>query len=210
MSKDFMAEVSEDFEQCWHAAKLHIQSQVDGPLGWYKARPEPPFLEHMSVIIGNQLFFIRVEDVNMQLEIPGELEGLFLIADGCKGYACVMPMGKSEGDWVPAFGGWGLLDARTLEPVNPPDLASDEPIEMSDWELHDFAVKFVRDLIQEKGFEVMAWQTNPIVEPSLWFLLPDAKMWVVVRAVRYPGKKAEKPETLPSIRSYVKAKSAGV
>ena len=60
MNNTFMAEVSEDFAKCWHAARSHLQDQVDKPLGWQKVNLDPPFLEHMSIVMGNQLFFIQL------------------------------------------------------------------------------------------------------------------------------------------------------
>ncbi len=200
MNNTFMAEVSEDFAKCWHAARSHLQDQVDKPLGWQKVNLDPPFLEHMSIVMGNQLFFIQLEDVDQQLETPGNPEGLFYIANGCKGYACVMPMRKSSGEWAPATGGWGLLDARTRKPVTPPDLITDELIELTDWELHSCAVQIIKEEIEKNSDELVSSQTNPDVEPSLWCDGPDGSFWFVVRAVRYPEKKADKPDTLPKFQ----------
>jgi hypothetical protein len=39
----------------------------------------------------------------------------------------------------------GLVDAQTGRPINPVALVNDELIEMTDWELQDFAVQIVRD-----------------------------------------------------------------
>jgi hypothetical protein len=59
---------SEEFARCWHAAGRHIQTKVQGPLNsWLKANLTPPFLEHLSFRLGNQLFFIRIEDVDGNL-----------------------------------------------------------------------------------------------------------------------------------------------
>ena len=53
---------SHDFIAAWSAAGSHLQSCIpDGSLVWLKARLEPPFLEHLSFRIGNQLFFVRLE-----------------------------------------------------------------------------------------------------------------------------------------------------
>lgn len=92
-----MAEVTEDFARCWNAAGLHIQNQAQGPLqSWLRAHLNPPFLEHLSFRLGNQLFFIHLEDVDGRLETPGNPGGLLAIADGCAGHACVMPGGADR------------------------------------------------------------------------------------------------------------------
>jgi hypothetical protein len=113
-----------------------------------------------------------------------------------------MPMKKKliGGAWVPDNPGWGLLDARTKARINPIDLVTDEKIEMTDWELHDFAVQVVRDQLIKEGRKLMSTQGNPAVDPSIWFV-GDSKgpEWVVVRAVRYPSKDAHRPPNWSSI-----------
>jgi hypothetical protein len=76
-----MHEVSEEFAHCWRAAGRQIQKQAQGPLhSWLKANLNPPFLEHLSFRLGNQLFFIRIEDVDGGLKVPGSLNGLLSAA----------------------------------------------------------------------------------------------------------------------------------
>jgi hypothetical protein len=189
-------DMSPEFLECWKAAGIHISNQVQGGLqSWLKATPFPPFLEHLSFRLGNQNFYIRVTDVSGELEGPGSEIGLFAIADGSQGHACIMPMRKKLfGGWVTDRPGWGLIDARTGRTVNPIELVSDERIEMSDWELQDFAVQVVRTQIEKEGFKLMSWQGNPNVDPALWFIGESKRPeWVVVRAVRYPVKEAVRP-----------------
>ena len=50
-------------------------------------------------------------------------------------------MREKAGTWSPEVPGWGLLDAHTGRAVDPLTLISDETIEMSDWEVQDFAVR---------------------------------------------------------------------
>jgi hypothetical protein len=65
-------EVSAEFARCWHAAGSHIQSRLQDPLrSWLKTSLIPPFLEHMSFRLGNQLFFLRIEDVDAGSNVPG-------------------------------------------------------------------------------------------------------------------------------------------
>ena len=69
-----MHEASPEFERCWSAAGAHHNSQVqDGLQSWLRAHLTPPFLEHLSFRLGNQLFFIRLEDVEGRLKVPGPL-----------------------------------------------------------------------------------------------------------------------------------------
>ncbi len=180
-----MAEVTEDFARCWNAAGLHIQNQAQGPLqSWLRAHLNPPFLEHLSFRLGNQLFFIQLEDVDGRLETPGNPEGLLAIAEGCAGHACLMPMRRVGVDWEPTELGWGLVDARTRKPIDPPVLISDEKIVMTDWELQDFAAQVVRDDLTKEGRELMSWNGDPRITPSLWFIGDAGPEWVIVRTRR--------------------------
>jgi hypothetical protein len=86
-----------------------------------------------------------------------------------------------------------LVGALTGEAIHPVTLISDEKIEMTDWEVRDFAVQIVRDHLNQTGRELMSWQGNPGVDPSLWFVNNSGPEWVVVRAARYPTLKSERP-----------------
>ena len=195
-----MAEVNEEFSRCWQAAGVHIQNQAQGPLqSWLRAHLNPPFLEHLSFRLGNQLFFIQIQDVDDILEMPGHLGGLLSIAYGCNGHACLMPMQKISGEWRCVGPGWGLIDARTEITVNPVALISNESIEMTDWELQDFAVQVVRDQLVKDGRQLMSWQGNPNVDPSIWFVGDNGPEWVVVRAARWPERDAAVPENIAQI-----------
>lgn len=189
-------EMTPAFLECWKAAGIHMGKQVQGGMpSWLKATPYPPFLEHLSFRLDNQNFFVRVQDADDQIEGPGSLQGLLSIADGCKGHACIMPMKKKFfGGWCAELPGWGLIDARTGAPVNPVDLVSDERIEITEWELQDFAVQVVRTQLEKEGFQLMSWQGNPSVDPAIWFVgASKTPEWVVLRAVRYPENEATRP-----------------
>ena len=189
-----MSEVTSEFARCWQAAGAHIERSAGGRLdAWLRAHLNPPFLEHLSFRLGNQLFFLRVEDEDGRVEGPGSRQGLLSVANGCNGHACLMPMRKKGGEWGAALPGWGLQDAKTQEPVNPPAEISDQKIEMTDWELQDFAVQIARQHIEKEGYELMSWQSNPGVDPSIWFVGNDGPEWVIVKTARYPQKDAELP-----------------
>jgi hypothetical protein len=200
MKEIYMDEASQEFAKCWQAAGIHLQNQAGGKIDtWIKANLEPPFLEHLSFRLGNQLFFIRVEDADEEVVAPGNSEALFTIAEGCNGHACVMPMKKHGDEWRPLLPGWGLLDPNTQQMINPAELISDEKIVMTDWELHDFAVQVVRQQLEGEGKKILTWQSNPGVDPSIWFEGERGPEWVVVREVRYPESDAAIPENIDEI-----------
>lgn len=109
-----MNEISEAFFPCWKAAGIHLSKQVDGGIqSWLRAHPYPPFLEHLSFRLGNQLFFVRVDDVDGKVQGPGNPRGAITAARSANGRACILPMTKKlfGGGWVADMPGWGLLDA---------------------------------------------------------------------------------------------------
>lgn len=129
-------------------------------------------------------------------------KGCSLSRTDVPGYACVMPMRKVGTDWEPTEPGWGLLDARTLKPINPAALISDEKIVMTDWELQDFAVQVVREQLAKEGRRLMSWNGDPRVNPSIWFVGDADPERVVVRAVRYPAAEANLPNNLAEMKAH--------
>lgn len=209
-----MQEMSEAFFHCWKAAGIHLSEQVDGGLqSWLRAHPYPPFLEHLSFRLGNQLFFVRVVDADGHVRGPGNPRGFITAARMAAGRACILPMKKTlyGGAWVADMPGWGLLDPDTSRPIDPVALVTDQKIEMTPWEVHDMAVQFVRDYLQKQGFELMSWQGNPEVEPSIWYIGKTKRPeWVVVRSAKFPADSASRPANWQAIAdSFSKTSSTG-
>lgn len=198
-----MTPMSDEFRTLWFAAGSHLQSCMDGGANtWLRSHHTPPYLEHLSFILGNQLFFIFLIDADGVVESPGSLRGLQRVTEACQGVPCLMPMRRAIGTdvWHPATPGWGLLHAATHEPVMPPELISDEAIEMTDWELQDFAVKIVRNDLEAKGHELMSWNADPEVSPNIWFVGDSqGPEWITVRAARYPSRCAIRPDNLATL-----------
>lgn len=190
---------TDDFGYCWNAAGSHLQNHAQGAINWLKATLSPPFLEHFSFRLGNQLFYVRIEDVDGIVQSPGSLEGLLSVANGCKGHACLMPMKKKGDEWACVVADWGLLDALTGKPINPVAFVSDQKIVMTDWELQDFAVQVVRSDLEKNGRKLMSWQSNPNVDPSIWFVGDNGPEWVIVRAARWPERDAAVPANIADI-----------
>src|SRR5262245_10293198 len=199
--------ISPDFVEMWSAAGRHLARQAQGPLGWLKADLYQPLLEHLSFRLGNQLFFIHVEDSEGMVVEPSDLDRLLWVAQGMAGQACTMPMQRTSGEWRPVLTGWGLQDAQTGSAVDPVALVSDEPILMTDWEVHDFAVQVVRDSLRQDGVEVVQAHSCPSIDPALWIRRRGKLEWVIVRAVRYPMLDAKLPENWRAIAEACRRRS---
>lgn len=204
-----MNEVADDFVRCWQSAGQHLQSQIEhGALNFFRANLTPPFLEHLSFRLGNQIFFIHVTDDEEQIVKPSTVEATLTASEMGKGIPCLMVMQRTMSGWEPKHGGWGLTHAVTGEMVSPLDLVSDELIEMSDWELQDFAIQIVKDHLEKEGCKVNSTASDPNIDPQIWFEGTDGGFhYAVVRGVRYPAKEASLPHNIESIMDYCKQKT---
>jgi hypothetical protein len=197
-----MNKMSDAFMPCWIAAGNHLNNHMDkGNKAWLRAHPYPPFLEHLSFRLGNQLFFVRIEDVDGKIQGPGPKQGHITAASLANGRACIMPMKKTiGGEWRTVIPGWGLLDAENNKAFDPVELITDKNIEMTPWEIHDMAVQIIRDYLKNEGFELMSWVGNPEIDPSIWFIGKSGRPeWVVVRTVKFPEMNASRPKDWNSI-----------
>ena len=195
--------MSDAFFEVWKAAGSHLNRQVDGGIkGWLRAHPYPPFLEHLSFRLGNQLFFVRVEDASGRVNGPGSLDGLRLVARACKGHACLLPMKRKffGGNWVAANPNWGLLYESGHQFVDPHNLVTGEKVAMTAWEIQDMAVQTVCGELEKAGVKVTSWQGNPEVDPSIWFVGSSGNPeWVVVRSALYPNSRGVRPRNWEEI-----------
>jgi hypothetical protein len=89
-----LQETSEDFLQCWRSAGIHLINRVDGGIrSRLRVLPYLPFLEQLCFRLGNQLFFVSLEDADQNAQCPGSIRGLFAAATETKG-RCMLPMKK--------------------------------------------------------------------------------------------------------------------
>ena len=200
-----MHQSSKAFEECWLAAGRHLASQVDtGTLSFFRASLTPPILDHLSFRLGNQIFFVHVRDEAGKVRPPSDLRACKYAADMARGIPCIMDMRQQiDGQWLPAYGGWGLRHPFTRKEIDPVGLISDDLIEISDWELQDFCVQVVRNKISEDGGQILSWNSNPEVTPSIFFVdSSDQQHFVVVCSARSPDT-PEPPANILEIRNRV-------
>ena len=190
-------EPSEDFKRAWQAAGRHL-----GPLGgdgfnWLRANLNPPMAEHLSFRLGNQIFFVFVDAAEFQYDRTNDL--FLKVSREANAVPCIMPMTERLTCYEPSLSGWGLIHAETKVSVNPPDLVSDELVEMTEWELHDFAVHFVKSQVSDEGKNVLSAQSSREIDPSIWYEDGGDAFWVVVREARHPNIKAAMPNNIHDI-----------
>ena len=200
-----MRQPCSEFIDAYNAMGRHfneVRKSMPESLSFLRTQPVPPMIDHLSFKLGNQIFFVYLDPMDDSVEPVSNLDAMIEFAEDSMAIPCLMPMRRARIGWEPATSGWGLIDARTGKPVNPPDLVTGELIEMSDWELHDFAVQVVRNsLAEQEGIDVTSYCSNPGIDPSLWFVDSETgeEGYVVVRSARYPNLEAAPPEDPDSI-----------
>ncbi|MDR1313015.1 MAG: hypothetical protein LBQ12_04800 [Deltaproteobacteria bacterium] len=200
-------QMSREFQALWTLAASYVERLGEGGLVWFKGKLSTPLYEHFSFRLGNQLFFVRLEDSEGRLTAPGSMAGLLEISEACAGVPLLMPMRNQGGIWLPSVPGWGLVDARTREPVDPKRLLTSERIPLTDWELHDAAVKAVTRSLG--GRKILNTSSHPSISPSVWYRGETGAEWVMVRAARHPDADAQPPGNWAQIREACAERGSG-
>lgn len=183
-------EPSKEFAHCWRAAGTHLSNVVGfGKKRFIRSNLTPILLDHLSFMLGNQIFFVHVYDADKAVQSPSSVEACVYVADLGNGVPCVMSMREdSEGNWFPVDDGWGLRHAKTGLHIEPQDYMRDEDVEISDWEVSDIANRRVIDAIKESGGTILSVNSDPKINPSIYFLdQNETPHFVIVAAERYPN-----------------------
>ena len=77
---------------------------------------------------------------------------------------------------------------------------------MTEWEIQSFVVQVVRDQLVKEGRQLMSWNDNPEVNPSLCFVGDAGPEWVVIRAARFPEAEAQRAANFAAIRQTYEAR----
>ena len=202
---------SEDFVPCWQAAGVHLSKMKDlGRKRFIRANLTPIVLEHLSFVLGNQIFFIHVCDANHKVQPPSPVEACIYASELGKGVPCILEMRLDDSQrWVPVHEGWGLKHAETDELINPQNYITDQDVEITDWEIADIANLRVAREIEESGGTILSTNSDPSVHPSLFFLDQDENAhFVVVVTARYPFDPELEEGLIDKIKDQVSSFSA--
>jgi len=199
-------EISLDFKKCWTGARKHLIATSEGEnCRFIRNSLTPILLDHFSFTLGNQIFFIHVNDADNQIDPPSTVDGCIYASKMGKGIPCILTMKKiSDEHWIPANSGWGLRHARTDEPVHPRDLLTNDDIEISDWEVQDIGLRRIVADIKKSGGTIVSFNSDPTVKPSLYFEDEHNTLhFVVLSTSRYPFE----PKLSEDITSEIKKRS---
>ena len=96
--------------------------------------------------------------------------------------------------------GWNLFNTETDEEIIPEHLATTEKIELSRWEMRNYAITYIRRIFEAQHVKVLSFQDTLEVDPQMWFEDSNGKKcWLIIRCETTPKEKAEQAEKLNEI-----------
>lgn len=202
-------DMTPEFVDAWNAAGEHLDPRIaDVGASWLRA-DLPAFREHLSFALGNQLFFVQLTDQDAPDNGWSHPERLAMAVKDADGVGCLLPMHRRDGRWAPTGAGWGLVDPVSEAPIDPVSLLTDEPVLMTDWEVHDVGVQAVRSHLENAGWTIASWQTDLQVDPSV-FAHKDGRMCgFVVRTSDVGPDPAQPPENAARVAEALRARGWG-
>jgi len=189
-------------------AGRHIQqlmNKTPDDFAWIRSELTAPAFDDMNFRYKNQVFSVLVKIFHNGREItPPHRQELFLqetkkynmipcifpvnlnlVATESKyGYGVVIEPGKiPKHEFTPIIATeWNLSHAETGAPINPLNMASDEPVLMSEYELQNFAIRVVINQLKKDGIKLESFCDIPGIVPQLWFQDSNGKIcWVYVQ-----------------------------
>ena len=201
--------ITPDFKACWMAAGKHLNLRVrDAGASWLRAEL-PPFREHLSFALGNQIFFLQIMDAQSPKNGWVQPDRLNSVVKDANGIGCLMPMRLENETWRPIELGWGLIDYRSKEPINPFELVTDEQVEMTQWEIHDVGIQAVRQHLVKTGWKIDSWQNDLHVDPSIFAHKDGQLSGFVVRTSNLGPDKAGRPANASNIAEQMRERGWG-
>ncbi|MCM1265898.1 MAG: hypothetical protein NC200_06835 [Candidatus Gastranaerophilales bacterium] len=176
---------------------------------WIRAEYTYPAFDSMNFMYKNKIFsiIIDIQDYDGNSYLPEEYIKRQLYAAKknnlipCKFPVVVDNPHEPDLSTVKALHeGWNLEHTQTNELIFPEQIATTEKIPMSEWEMRNFAIVFVRKYLAAKQLKVLSFQDTLEVDPQIWFEDANSeKCWIVVRCSKYPDTEVPKPEKLKEI-----------
>lgn len=197
----------------WLQQELNKFSEKEWHTGahWLKNDLTYPCFEHFSISYKNQIFCILIDIIDADTNVsflPSKTKELLI--ENCIENNCIPclykllvknPIKPIYNTIRPISSGWNLTNAITNEQVFPEKLVSNDKIEMSNWELRDFAIQCARTYIEkEYQGKILSYQNILGIDPQLWFEDKFGKKnYVVVRSANYPQMHVDIPNDINSI-----------
>ena len=175
---------------------------------WVKAEYTYPAFDSMNFMYKSCIFSVIIDilDEHGESYMPEEFAKRQLYASKtynlipCKFPVVVNDPHEPKPEEIrPLHDGWNLYNTQTGEEIIPEQISTSDPVEMSDWELHHFALQFVTNYLQAKHRKILSWQDTLEIDPQIWFIDGKGnKCWLIVRCSREKDE-VKKPEKINEI-----------
>jgi hypothetical protein len=185
--------LSRPFLQARQAAGYHIQQVFQGYYGedfaeqhefsWIHGAVTYPAFDDLTFRFRDHVFSVVVA-IGKERDLEGLEDEQRLMEQRriCRANNMVPCLFVVDGKrYVPVFPGIGLIHTGTCEAVDPFALAGPEKVEMSDWELTNFAISLVVQELESEGHEIGSYCDYPGITPQVWFGSEEQPQWCVVR-----------------------------
>lgn len=185
-------EPSAEFLRARNAAGSHLQEmfrQLGGRVEsqhdfrWIKADLTWPSFDHLTFAYKNQVFSVLVDLVEDHRGMITSKEVTRCI-DACTEnnlVPCLFSVDKRS--LSPLRDGWNLYHPMSGAAIVPEELVDDVKVEMSAWELHNFAIQIVREHIEKDGKgRILSFCDVIGIDPQIWFEDTQGnRSWIIVR-----------------------------
>lgn len=152
---------------------------------WIRNEITYPSFDHLVFRFKNMVYSVYIDFIDRShgygLTVKKEYLEQIRICENNNMIPCLYLLDPKT--MTPPSRGLNLINTATREPVDPMEISTDEPVEMSDWEMHNFAIQVaIQDLIN-KGFEIGSFCDYPGIAPNIWFSRkePVTPSWAFVR-----------------------------
>lgn len=170
---------------------------------WYHANYKSPYFDNLCFLYGNTVFSVLIEVIdenNTSYLRQKHIDRQLAVAEQynfipCK-YSVVVPNPYDLNNVrIKALNnGLNLVHTQTNEKIVPKNIATNEKVLMSDWEIRHFSILFTAANLKSQGCKIARLQDTMEVDPQIWFYTPDGiSSWAIVR-FSTPDKKEELDE----------------
>jgi hypothetical protein len=185
-------EHSEAFLRARNAAGVRLQD-LFGQFGgcvqnsqdyrWIKTDLTWPSFDHLTFAYRNQVFSLLVDLVHSGRSSLS-IQEVKRCVNACTEHnliSCVFPVDAQS--FTPLINGWNLTHLESRIPLQPEYCIDDVKVEMSDWELRNFAIQIVRDhVVKNMKGNVLSYCDVTGIDPQVWFEDQHGnRSWVIVR-----------------------------
>ena len=173
-------------------AKTQIGQYIK-PLGalWLRNTFNKNAFDNINFIYKNTVFsvLIDIQDKAGKSYLPKRIkERQIKISKKYNFIPCKFPMVVSN-PYIPDISqikvksqGLNLLHTVTDEIIVLDNYVDEAQKECSEWELHNFAIKYAVRYLEGNGYELLSYQDNMELDPQIWFKDKSGKKsWVIVR-----------------------------